>query len=100
MIKKCQYTGGIIVNMDFKRTYLITGSAGFIGFYLSKNLLDKDCKVIGIDNLNDYYDIGLKHARLDELKPYENFTFIQNDISNKVLVHPNVRVLNQYHSNH
>src|SRR5699024_5203662 len=83
MIKKCQYTGGIIVNMDFKRTYLITGSAGFIGFYLSKNLLDKDCKVIGIDNLNDYYDIGLKHARLDELKPYENFTFIQNDISNK-----------------
>lgn len=71
------------MNIDFKRTYLITGSAGFIGFYLSKKLLDKGCKVIGVDNLNDYYDVGLKHARLDELKFYENFTFIEEDISNK-----------------
>lgn len=63
--------------------YLITGSAGFIGFYLSKKLLDQGCQVIGIDNLNDYYDVNLKHARLDKLKPYDNFTFIKADVSDK-----------------
>src|SRR5699024_11811475 len=65
------------------KVYFITGASGFIGFYLSKRLLESGYQVIGIDNLNDYYEVGLKHARLDELKPYENFTFIEEDISNK-----------------
>lgn len=65
------------------KIYIITGSAGFIGFYLSKKLLDQGCQVIGIDNLNDYYDVNLKHARLEQLEPYENFTFIKGDISDK-----------------
>jgi len=65
------------------KVYLITGASGFIGFYLSKKLLEDGCHVIGIDNMNDYYDASLKHARLEKLKPYENFTFIEEDISNK-----------------
>src|SRR5690625_3484673 len=70
-------------SLNSTKTYLITGDAGFIGFYLSKKLLDQGCQVIGIDNLNDYYDVNLKQARLDQLTPYENFTFIKGDISNK-----------------
>lgn len=66
------------------KSYLITGAAGFIGSHLSKQLLEQDIKVIGIDNLNDYYDVDLKYARLNELKKYDNFTFIKSDISNKV----------------
>lgn len=62
---------------------LITGTAGFIGFYLSRQLLKTGCKVIGIDNLNNYYDVNLKQARLDQLKHHENFTFIKENISNK-----------------
>ena len=46
---------------------LVTGAAGFIGFHLTKALLDRDDQVIGIDNLNDYYDPALKHVRLDEI---------------------------------
>lgn len=73
-------------NLDTTKTYLITGAAGFIGFYLSKKLLEKGCKVIGIDNLNDYYDVNLKYARLEKLKPFENFTFIKGDISDKAML--------------
>lgn len=70
--------------MQLKRKkYFITGASGFIGFFLSKKLLEEDCKVIGIDNLNDYYDVNLKQARLEQLKQHENFTFIKEDISNK-----------------
>jgi UDP-glucuronate 4-epimerase len=65
------------------KIYLITGVAGFIGSYLSKKLLEQDCTVIGIDNVNDYYDVNLKHVRLEQLKPFEKFTFIKSDISNK-----------------
>ena len=61
---------------DNKKIYLITGAAGFIGFFLSKRLLAQGCRVIGIDNMNDYYDVNLKYARLAELKVYEGFTFI------------------------
>lgn len=46
---------------------LVTGSAGFIGFNLTKALLERDDEVIGIDNINDYYDVNLKYARLNEL---------------------------------
>lgn len=72
--------------MDANKTFLITGAAGFIGFFLSKELLKQDCSVIGIDNINDYYDVNLKYARLEELKHFKNFIFIEGDISDKKLV--------------
>lgn len=65
---------------------LITGAAGFIGYYLSKRLLDRGFTVVGLDNLNDYYDVNLKHARLDLLKPYENFNFQKIDLSDKAAI--------------
>lgn len=71
---------------DNNKTYLVTGAAGFIGSFLSKRLLEQGCKVIGIDNINDYYDINLKYARLENLKPYENFTFIKGDLSDKDMI--------------
>ncbi|MCS6104928.1 SDR family NAD(P)-dependent oxidoreductase [Clostridium botulinum] len=73
-------------SLDTTKTYLITGAAGFIGFYLSKKLLEKGCQVIGIDNVNDYYDVNLKYDRLEKLKPFEKFTFIKGDISDKDMV--------------
>ena len=53
--------------------YLITGTAGFIGFSLAKNLLEDDHEIVGIDNINNYYDVNLKKARLNILKKYKNF---------------------------
>jgi UDP-glucuronate 4-epimerase len=72
--------------LDHSKTYLITGAAGFIGYYLSKKLLERGCQVIGIDNVNDYYDVNLKYTRLGNLEPYEKFTFIKGDISDKDLM--------------
>jgi UDP-glucuronate 4-epimerase len=72
--------------LDPGKTYLVTGVAGFIGYYLSKKLLDQGCSVVGIDNLNDYYEVNLKHTRLNLLKPYDKFTFIKVDISDKATV--------------
>jgi len=69
--------------MRVGRIYLITGVAGFIGFHLTRKLLDQNCQVVGIDNLNNYYDVNLKKARLEKLKLYEKFIFIEEDISNK-----------------
>jgi len=60
---------------------LITGSAGFIGFHLSKSLLDDGYEIMGIDNLNDYYDINLKKSRIEILKSYNNFSFSKVNIS-------------------
>ncbi len=74
------------MNCDNRKTYLITGAAGFIGFFLSKRLLEQGCKVIGIDNINDYYDVNLKLTRLDILKPFEQFEFIKGDIADKELI--------------
>ena len=62
---------------------LITGGVGFIGFHLSKKLLENNYFVVAIDNMNDYYDVDLKKARLDVLKEYKNFSFYKIDISNK-----------------
>jgi UDP-glucuronate 4-epimerase len=70
--------------MDFKfNNVLVTGAAGFIGYHLSKRLLENGFSVTGIDILNSYYDVSLKEARLEKLKPFENFSFIKEDISNK-----------------
>ena len=69
--------------MNNKFKILVTGSAGFIGFHLSKKLCELGNLVIGIDNLNDYYDVALKEARLNELKPYTNsgcFNFVKIDL--------------------
>lgn len=60
---------------------LLTGAAGFIGMHVAQFLLKRGDRVIGIDNLNDYYDPKLKRARLDQLKLYSNFTFIEGDIA-------------------
>ena len=65
---------------------LITGAAGFIGFHLSKKLLEKDYQVIGIDNLNSYYDPGLKKDRLKILERYDNFCFHKVDLKDKAEV--------------
>lgn len=65
---------------------LVTGAAGFIGFYLAKRLLEQGCEVIGIDNINDYYDVRLKHFRLDILQSFTNFTFIKGDLADKALI--------------
>lgn len=62
---------------------LITGAAGFIGYHLTKELLKNGNIVIGLDNLNDYYDVNLKQARLDKLTVFSNFSFIKMDISDK-----------------
>lgn len=62
---------------------LITGAAGFIGFHLSKKLLDHSYQIIGIDNLNDYYDPSLKQSRLEILGKYNNFNFHKVDLKDK-----------------
>ena len=65
---------------------LITGAAGFIGFHLSKKLLDDSYQIIGIDNLNDYYDPSLKQSRLEILGKYNNFNFHKVDLKDKAAV--------------
>jgi len=65
---------------------LVTGAAGFIGFHLSKRLLESGKTVVGYDNINDYYDTSLKYARLEILEKYENFTFIKGDLADKQAV--------------
>lgn len=60
---------------------LVTGAAGFIGFHLSKRLLEMDKEVIGVDNLNNYYNPVLKRERLDILNGYKNFHFLKQDIA-------------------
>jgi UDP-glucuronate 4-epimerase len=62
---------------------LVTGAAGFIGFHLSRRLLEEGATVIGIDNLNDYYDVNLKLARLQQLESKANFKFTRMDIADR-----------------
>lgn len=70
------------------KTILVTGAAGFIGSNLAKRLLKdvQGIKVIGIDNMNDYYDVRLKEERLKKLSGHESFTFIKGDIADKSLI--------------
>jgi len=65
---------------------LVTGSAGFIGFFLSKRLLEQGNKIVGIDNLNDYYDINLKKSRLEQLQVFDDFVFVKDDIANRGMI--------------
>ena len=77
------------------KTVLVTGVAGFIGSNLAKRLLREitDIKVIGIDNMNNYYDVRLKEERLKELFCHESFIFIKGDISDKILI---TRLFDEY----
>ena len=76
-------------NVDLKgKTILVTGVAGFIGANLAKRLLQDTSivKVVGIDNMNDYYDVRLKEERLKELRSHTSFIFVKGDISDKAIV--------------
>ena len=62
---------------------LVTGAAGFIGFYISKRLMERGDEVVGLDNLNDYYDVGLKKARLAQLEGRRGFRFVQTALEDR-----------------
>lgn len=83
--------------MDYK-TVFITGASGFIGSNLAKRILttESDKKVIGLDNMNDYYDVRIKEARLAELQRFENYTFIKGNLADKDLINS---IFEQYHPN-
>ena len=70
------------------RTVFITGASGFIGSNLAKRILttEPDTKVIGLDNMNDYYDVRIKEARLAELQKFENYTFIKGNLADKAFI--------------
>lgn len=78
------------------KTVFITGSSGFIGSNLAKRILtiEPDTKVVGLDNMNDYYDVRIKEARLEELQKFENYTFIKGNLADKVLINS---IFEQYH---
>ena len=65
---------------------LITGAAGFIGYFLSLRLLEAGEEVYGIDSLNGYYDVQLKYGRLEQLKAFDNFTFAQMDLGDRTTI--------------
>jgi UDP-glucuronate 4-epimerase len=62
---------------------LVTGAAGFIGFHTSRKLLERGDEVVGLDNLNDYYDVRLKYARLEILQRFPNFRFVKLDLADR-----------------
>ena len=78
------------------KVFFITGSSGFIGSNLAKRILttESDTKVIGLDNMNDYYDVHIKEARLAELRKFENYTFIKGNLADKALINS---IFEQYH---
>ena len=67
--------------MDPGKRYLITGATGFIGYHLAKKLAAQGAQIVGYDSVNDYYDVNLKYARLDELKSFSNFRFVKGDLA-------------------
>ena len=75
------------LNLENK-TILVTGSSGFIGSYLTKRLLKEfdSVKVIGLDNMNDYYDTRLKESRLEELQKYDNYIFIKGNLADRKII--------------
>ncbi len=70
------------LNIDIKeKTFLVTGAAGFIGFHTAARLLASGARVIGYDNVNDYYSVALKEARLRELQKWDSFSFVRADLA-------------------
>ena len=69
--------------MKTNQKILVTGAAGFIGSHLSIRLLERGDEVVGLDNLNDYYDVSLKEARLARFSDHENFRFVKMDLSDR-----------------
>ena len=69
------------------RKILITGAAGFIGYHLCSRLMEQGDRVVGIDNINDYYDVNLKLNRLKQIEGKRNFTFIKLDITDREGIH-------------
>ncbi|MFT5484281.1 MAG: UDP-glucuronate 4-epimerase [Halieaceae bacterium] len=65
---------------------LVTGAAGFIGFHVSKKLLDRGDTVVGLDNLSDYYDVGLKDARLAQIMSHTGFNFVKADLQDRFAI--------------
>ena len=80
----------------YRKIVFITGASGFIGSNLAKRILttEPDTKVIGLDNMNDYYDVRIKKARLAELQKLENYTFIKGNLADKALINS---IFEQYH---
>lgn len=75
--------------IDLKnKSVFITGAAGFIGSNLAKRLLStvEGVKVVGLDNMNHYYDVRLKEARLNELEQFENFSFVKGNLADKAVI--------------
>jgi UDP-glucuronate 4-epimerase len=62
---------------------LVTGAAGFIGFHLSRQLLQNDHVVVGLDNVNDYYDVNLKKDRIQQLQSFDRFSFVHMDLADR-----------------
>ena len=69
--------------LDCSKRILVTGGAGFIGYHLSRRLLECGCAVMGLDNMNDYYDVQLKKDRLSKLQEFERYKFIKADLADK-----------------
>ena len=88
-------TGKCIRGMNY-RVIFVTGSSGFIGANLVKRILEMNLntKVIGLDSMNDYYDVRIKEARLTELQKYENYTFIKGNLADKALIND---IFEKYH---
>lgn len=72
--------------MNNKKVILVTGASGFIGANLVKRLLNDNFTVVGLDNMNDYYDVKIKEFRLNELLQFCNYTFIKGDLADKELI--------------
>ena len=66
------------------RRVLVTGAAGFIGYHLSERLLQQGDEVVGLDNLNDYYEVSLKEARLSRLQKSQKFQFLKTDLGDRI----------------
>ena len=91
-MEKSSSRKGVLLTM---KTLLITGSAGFIGYFLTKRLLDTaDYLIVGYDNINDYYDVSLKEYRLKQLEGCKNFRFVKGDLCDKALLES---LFNEYH---